>query len=223
MSNVVAQQTRPINTALMNLILLAAMLCSLSMNSPGQAAFGSSTKEDIEYDLENYYSCILTIDSELLLGYLNATEKFATPLSLTVLVRQLEKDGSWSAPSIYEKVWYKRGQPVGLKRFASLPTQKDMVAFIKDTPLIYDNADSIANLVLRLSLDAAIKQSRVLAVYTPYDHFNHLADAFARMDFDKLSTVGIGDKLVFVHIYSYPKGAEVYLYHKKSGSLKTVQ
>lgn len=224
MSNVVAQQTRPFNMALMNFILIAAILCSFAMKSANQAAYGSSTKEDIEYDLENNYPCILTIDSELLFGYLNTTgTKFSTPLSLAVHFRQLEKGASWSESSLYEKVWYKRGQPIGLKRFALLPAEKDMVVYVKDNPLIYENADSIANLVVRLSLDAAIKQSRLLAIYTPYEHFNHLADAFARMDFDKLSTVGIGDKLVFVHIYSYPKGAEVYLYHKKSGSLRTLQ
>jgi len=140
--------------------------------------------DDSEIDWKARFTQIIDIKTESLSNYLKNDKKGFDKLVLARVASQTPEDQNSRK---YEVIWYRRGEPIGLRRLGKLPfqaPQKVALHVLHGGGAIDDEqVKAAANACLRLFLELNAKTMSPAAIFVPKQSFAPFVQRMNQMNF----------------------------------------
>lgn len=193
--------------------LVALLVCLISVPS-----VGSEEELPLDQQLQSTSPWIIDVDTSLLRPYLQYSgSAMYNPLVLRVTYKKRNQDFTWEPQTKYEDLWYKNGNPIGLRRYSQLVVQQDGVIYVQPSQLLRESPNApkaIGNAIARIVLDVlTTKVATLRTAYVPKDIFEETISELSNLGFSQFST-GSKGRTVMIHLTSYPQGFDLYLRHR---------
>lgn len=97
----------------------------------------------------------------------------------------------------YQKLWYYRGKPLGMRRRFKLAVDPDSLGAIvlRDIDGGADGVTTAANIALRLATEARVKGQTIAAVFVPDEYYGDVMNEFTRYNFGTKPSTEEGQQL----------------------------
>jgi hypothetical protein len=200
------------------LVMAAFSLFVLAPNAISERA-----DQTIESILTSQYDWIVSIDVSCSPQYLEFPTSSLTGLDLCSATFQ-ESASKYAlrgltAPVLpsctYEQFWYHNGRSIGMRRQCKLPSRVDThgVLYFRSSANngIFNQAQSVANCIAHLFLEAGLDKSAVAAAVVPDSAFDRVCDSLAAYGFYPVQPE-TRRKHLTLRLLSYPKSVERFLY-----------
>jgi len=204
-------------SALSLALLLLVSLCP-------QPADAEMAAPDFEKMMKRQYQWIFYCDMDVMPQYMNYKGSPESPIVRFVItfVRTnsfLSRNTPSNTPIKYEELWYHDGQTLGMKRYGDIypgPMEQGAIYFraMHGTDSVCNYTKSVANAMVRLTMDTYMKRSIMAGAIVPIDCFDQISSDLGFFNFFlmEVATGGIGENMS-LHLQSYPKGKDKYFYY----------
>jgi hypothetical protein len=141
-------------------------------------------QQDTEIDWKARFTQIVDVKTEHLDQYLKNSKSGFDRL---ILARINTQPPEANNPSKYEVIWYRKGEPIGLRRLGDFPfkaPQQVALRVAHGTPPVDENeVKAAANACLRLFLDLNAKTMSPAAIFVPRSSFNPFVQQMNQLNF----------------------------------------
>jgi len=166
--------------------LILCLLLSFSLTLASLPALSEEEDDgiDTEIDWDARFTQIVDIKTEHLDHYIRNDKNGFDKLILARVNNQTPRDRGVKK---YEVLWYRRGDPVGMRRFGSLafraPQKIALHVMHSSFPADDDEIKAAANACLRLFLDLNAKTMSPSAIVVPKQSFNAFVQRMNQLNF----------------------------------------
>ena len=149
-----------------------------------QSLADEDDETDTEIDWSARFTQVLDITTEHLVNYLRNDKNGYDNLVLARVNSQTLKD---NATKKYEVIWFRKGDPIGLRRFNGLKFQAPQKVALHvhhaSLPADDDEIKAAANACLRMFLDLNAKTMSPSAIVVPKQSFNSFVQRMNQLNF----------------------------------------
>ncbi len=210
------------NRAVKGLSLLVSLLMFFFLPVVSSVAQDDEPIDDFSDDTMNKrYDWVIMADTTELKDFLKYPGSGLHPVSKVKVYYRLtprfgRERGSY-APVAYEELWYHECRPIGCRKTHSLDIDSGQQGVLHFRPnKNFGNSHcAVANAIVRLMLDAGLKQAMVSCVYVPADIFDQVQSDLGQFNFfpyELKPETGIRSTMHIV-LLSQPTGRESSLFY----------
>jgi len=204
--------------------LLLALLCIVTA-APVRAEMAAPDQEKI---IKRQFQWVFYVDMDALPQVMNYKGSTLTPVVRFVVtyVRTnsfLGRNYQAASPIKYEELWYCNGQALGQRRFGDVfpgPMEQGCIYFraMHGDDSLCTYTKDVSDCMVRLVMDTYVKHSIMAGAFIPIGCFDQIASDLGLYNFFlmEVATGGMGENMS-LHLQSYPKGSDKYLYYNDTG------
>jgi hypothetical protein len=205
------------------LLLFAALF--LTLLSPCRSMAAQNSDDDIDDfaddTMNQRYDWVITADTTPMKNFLGYPGSGLHPVSkIKVNYRLTPRFGRERAsydPVAYEELWYHECKPIGCRKMhqLGLDAGQQGVIYFRPAKEVGDNHCAVANAIVRLILDACLKQAMVGGVFVPAEIFDQVKSDLGQFNFFPYEIQPDTGIRATMHIFlqSQPTGREASLFY----------